>query len=155
MKEIKEEIKREVIDTHIRYEAFDGTQFLEKEECEKYENSALGAVLKRIQTFTIASDGGGGMINPFDDSDENLFMCVVPRTQEDIDTLNHFWVFRGCVKPDEVPFTDKYIGVPLLLGYRFVDSSCINLDWCWYFNLNDVINKMTGGTFKLVENNEK
>ena len=153
MKEIKEEIKREVIDTHIRYEAFDGTQFLEKEECEKYENSALGAVLKRIQAFTIASDNGGGMINPFDDSDDNLFMCVVPEIPSDIDTLNHLFAFRSGTKASDVPFTDKHIGTPLLIGYRL--CSYTSLDWCWYFNLNDIINKMTGGTFKLVENNEK
>ena len=152
MKEIKEEVKREVVDTHIYYEAFDGTQFTQKTECEKYENCALGAVLKRIQTFIIASDNGGDMINPFDESDENLFMCVVPKTQSDIDTLNHLFAFRG-MKASEVPFTDKYIDVPLLIGYRLCDYT--TLDWCWYYNLNEVINKMTGGTLKLVENNEK
>lgn len=154
MKEIRKEVKREVVDVYVRYEAFDGTQFPEKEECEKYENSALGAVMKRMQAFTVASNiNSEHTINPFDD--DNLYMCVVPKTPSDIDTLNHFWVFRECTKLSDVPFTDKHIGIPLLIGYRFTDNSCCNLDWCWYHNLNVVIDTMTGGKFKLVENNEK
>ena len=153
MKEVKEEVKREVVDVHVHYEAFDGTQFTQKEECEKYENGALGAVLKRIQTFTIASDNGSDMINPFDESDgDNLFMCVVPKTQSDVDALNHLFAFRPGMKASDVPFADKYIGVPLLIGYRL--CSYTSLDWCWYYNINEVINTMTAGKFKLVENNE-
>ena len=54
MKEIKEEIKREVVDTHIYYEATDGTRFNDAEECRKYEASALGMLRSKIAKMAVS-----------------------------------------------------------------------------------------------------
>jgi len=40
MKEIRKEIKKELIETQIQYEAIDGTVFQNVEECRKYETTA-------------------------------------------------------------------------------------------------------------------
>jgi hypothetical protein len=48
MKEIREEIKREITDIHTYYEALDGTRFQNPGECQKYEESALGVVRGNI-----------------------------------------------------------------------------------------------------------
>ena len=49
MKEIKTE--RTVYD--ISYEAVDGTSFTNKEECEKYDNSALGVLRGKVKEFAV------------------------------------------------------------------------------------------------------
>ena len=50
MKEIKEEFKKEVVDTHIYYEADDGTRFDSKEECSKYEDTVFCVLMARAKS---------------------------------------------------------------------------------------------------------
>ena len=46
MKEIKKQIQR--TETIIRYEAVDGTIFPNREECERYESTALGVLMGKL-----------------------------------------------------------------------------------------------------------
>lgn len=66
-----------------KWEAFDGTKFTNKEECQKYENSAYGMLLskypnhKRIVEYDLFKVG----------SEEYYFDIVYISSQKDIDTL--------------------------------------------------------------------
>lgn len=56
MKEIKEEIKREVTDVHTYYEALDGTRFRNEEECKKYENTALCIAKAKVKSLIVTQE---------------------------------------------------------------------------------------------------
>jgi hypothetical protein len=150
MKEVKEEIKREVVDTHIHYEAIDGTVFNDKEECQKYENSAIGVLLGKTVAFTVAHDGDGTSVNPFNDNDDNNYKVLLPQSQEDIDVLNQLHLFpRNCEDYPNPKFTKEHIGKLILMGYRIYDNA---LDWTWFYELDKVINTMTAGKYVLTPN---
>ena len=51
MKEVTIETQR--VETHVLYEAVDGTRFCSKEECEKYENSAKGVLRGKLKALIV------------------------------------------------------------------------------------------------------
>ena len=150
MKEVKEEIKREIVDTHIHYEATDGTIFNDKEECVKYENSAVGVLMARTETFCVARDDSDGTINPLDDGGENNYRLLLPQGPEDIDTLNQLYIMPRTGVSKQTLFTDEHIGKLILMGYRLYDNS--GLEWSWFHELDKIIDTMTAGKYKLTPN---
>ena len=145
MKEVKEEIKKEVVDVHTYYEAVDGTKFINKEECVKYEDTVCCVLMARAKAFAIATEEEHS-INPFNEGDDNNYIMLLPQKQEDIDTLNQLYVLpREGVSA--VPcFTKEHIGKPILMGYRTYEN---NLEWSWFHDMQKAIDVMTGGKFEL------
>ena len=47
------EVTKEKVQKYTVYEALDGTEFHDKAECEKYEESAKGVVKARIAKLTV------------------------------------------------------------------------------------------------------
>ena len=86
MKEIKEEIKREVVDTHIYYEAIDGTRFVSKDECEKYEASANCVLKSRLKKLEVYRTNEWEL---FRGDEENVVIALRPTSQADVDTIMH------------------------------------------------------------------
>lgn len=148
MKEVKEEIKREIVDTHIHYEAVDGTIFTDREECQKYEESAVGVLLGKTAAFTVAHDSDGNAINPFDDGDDNNYKLLLPQSQKDIDVLNQLYIMPRGNTSKEIWFKEEHIGKLILMGYRIYDK---NLDWTWFHELDKVIDTMTAGKYVLTK----
>lgn len=145
MKEIKEEIKKEVVDVITYYEAIDGTRFINKDECVKYEDTVFCVLMARAKAFAIATEEEQS-INPFDDGSEADYIMLLPQKQEDIDTLNQLYVLPRKAASAEPYFTKEHIGKPILMGYRTYDN---NLEWSWFFDMQKVINVMTNGKFEL------
>jgi len=152
MKEIKttkQEVK-EIIE--ITYEAIDGTIFVSKEECEKYEKSAVGVLMGKTAKFTIATDIDTDVI---DGSDENKYKCVVPKTQEDIDVLNQIWkCFSGRTR-ETLAFDEEDINTPIIIGYRFSYNNSAEFDWVWFHKLKTFIDEVTDEEFRLEKNQKK
>lgn len=142
MKEIRKEAKREVIDVTISYEAVDGTLFISKDECIKYENSAFGVLMGRTKEFTIQE---GDSTNPFDDSGENEFKMLKPRNKEDIDVINQLFLLprNGEAAPR---FTDVHIGKLILMGWRI---TCRELEWTWFYDMEVAIASLTNNLYNL------
>lgn len=145
MKEIEEKIKKEVVDTHIYYEADDGTRFNSKEECSKYEDTVFCVLMARAKSFVIATDKEQS-INPFDECDDSNFITLLPQKSEDIDILNQLYVLPRSGVSKEPYFTEEHIGKPILMGYRTYDDK---LEWTWFFDMQKAIDVMTGGKFEL------
>ena len=145
MKEVKEEIKKEVVDVNIYYEAIDGTKFTNKEECVKYEDTVCCVLIARAKSFTIATEEEQP-INPFDDGGESNYMMLLPQKQEDIDILNQLYVLPRKAASAELYFTKEHIEKPILMGYRTYEN---NLEWSWFNDMQKVINVMTNGKFEL------
>lgn len=143
MKEIKKEIKREIVDIHTSYEAADGTIFTDKKECEKYENSAAAMLLAKLVECEVARQMDTDW---FDDSGDNEYRTVLPTTQEHIDTLNQlFFIYNGRDKHEQ-KFSKKDIGRFVLVGYRLYKDA---LDWVWFYKFDYMVEQMTGGKYKI------
>ena len=145
MKEVKEEIKREVVDVNTYYEAIDGTKFTNKEECVKYEDTVCCVLMARAKAFAIATEEEQS-INPFNEGDDNNYIMLLPQKKEDIDTLNQLYVLPRKEVSAAPYFTDEHIGKPILMGYRTYDDG---LEWSWFFDMQKTIDTMTGGKFEL------
>ena len=145
MKEVKKEVKREVVDVNTYYEAIDGTRFINKEECVKYEDTVCCVLIARAKSFAIATEEEQS-INPFDEGGENQYIMLLPQKQEDIDTLNQLYVLPRSGVSKEPYFTKEHIGKLILMGFRTYDNG---LEWSWFNEMDKVINTMTGGKYEL------
>lgn len=150
MERIEEVIERTVKDTHISYKAIDGTIFTNEDECRRYEETAeaiLLSKLKEIQINEISCD------DLFESSGEGIYRIIVPATQEHINTLNQLWKLNGGASREELIFDKSYINTVILVGIRFCEN--YKIDWIWFWKLNDVINNITKGKYKIQRINNK
>ena len=152
MKEIKEEIKREITDTHIHYEAVDGTRFTSQSECEKYENTAIGVLMARVKEFMIADEetADGDWL---EDGSDNLHKTLVPKTLRDIDTLNQLWFLFGGKSKQEPMFSKEDLNTVIIMGYRWYKEG--EFDWVWFYKFNEIVNDMTNGKYQLALKEKK
>lgn len=86
MKEIKEE--RKAFD--IKYEAIDGTIFYNKEECEKYDNSAKAVIRAKFKKLVLAERNEYNLFNVGNDED-TVYVVKMPKAQ-DADTVKQLYV---------------------------------------------------------------
>lgn len=144
MKVIKEEYT--VTQTKTYYRSEDGELFEDKEQCEKYEKTAEFILLNKIKEFELSRDFSTDWLEC---SDENKYRTLCPMTDREIDTLNHLWkMYGGSNKDDSCPlrFSKKDIGCLILMGIRFERN---NVDWIWFYNLNEIITEISIDQFEL------
>lgn len=84
MKEIKEEIKREIKETLTFFEAVDGTRFQDKEECRKYEDTARCILRTRLKELEVWRGNEWDLLKGCDDHD---VIALQLQSQEDVDTV--------------------------------------------------------------------
>ena len=90
MKEVKEEIKREVVDIHTYYEAIDGSKFTNADACKEYEDTAKCVIKSKVNKLKVgeaadAWDLMGGM-------DEHEVVALKPTNQTELDNLKQFFL---------------------------------------------------------------
>lgn len=93
MKQIKEEVVRQVKDTVIQYQATDGTLFSDSEECLKYENSAKGVLRGRVARLFV-----GERVNEWDcigGCDDHDIVGVSIPEESDIATILQFYYLEN------------------------------------------------------------
>lgn len=147
MKEIKKEIIRK--EYTYQYEAFDGTQFDLKEECEKYEKSAEGVLKLKFQKLIVAKDNAWDLMRGYDDND---VIGIKLTKKEDKDTvLQLFFLLNPYYTKDELSDTAK----TRLEQYKsYIDEAFenkdillmgINCEGEYYFigTRNEIVNKLT------------
>lgn len=142
----KIEKKREVVTTtiDISYKAIDGTIFSNEDECRRYEETSEAILLGRladIQIKEICCD------DLFESSGEGVYRVVVPRIEEDINTLNQLWKLNGGAARKELFFDKDDLQKVILVGIRFATND--KIDWIWFWKCNDVINNITDGKYVL------
>ena len=89
MKEIKKE--RTTTQTYYEYEALDGTIFSDKEECHKYDKSALGVLNYKVSLLKV----GKKDMNCWDlcyGYEDNKCFALKPVNKEDIDTILQWYI---------------------------------------------------------------
>lgn len=130
------------------YQAFDGTDFKDSEECQKYEESAYGVIASKLMECVVKENVD---VSEFDMGDENVYHTIVPRTKEHIDLINQiYFMFNGRDKIEPL-CTESDIDTPILWGFR----TCSNvIDWAWFYKLNNFIEKVTNNKFVVYEKNK-
>ena len=137
---IKDTKEKTIKETYQVYIAEDGTEFLSEEECFKYESSAAAMLLAKLNSIELARDYNTDWMC---ESDENNYRTVVPRCEDDINTLNHLWFMHGG-KGKKAMFSAKNIGDVIMVGWRECDSK---VDWVWFNNINTIIKDITNNYY--------
>lgn len=119
--EIKDKVKK--IEQHYQvFVAYDGTEFTDMDECEVYEESAVCALHARIKDMGILRTEGG---NVLPHSTEEVVEIVVPKSEDDIQTINHYIkAKRGALGN---PLTKAAIGKHIALWSNIYDTENV---WC-------------------------
>lgn len=148
MKEIKEELKREVVDTYIHWEAVDGTVFEQKEECEKYEKSALGMLRGKINKLIVGkADNAWDLMGGNEDSS---VVAILLAKEKDADTFLQ-WLYLECswLLNDTMKERKEEIETTVRDAYNSKDVILmgINYDGDYYFinsrkNIIDNLNRL-------------
>ena len=142
----KVEKKREVVTTtiDISYKAIDGTMFSNEDECRRYEETSEAILLGRLADIQIKEVCCDDL---FESGGEGVYRVVVPRVEEDINTLNQLWKLNGGATRKELFFDKGDLKKVILVGIRFATND--KIDWIWFWKFNDVINNITDGKYVL------
>ena len=85
------EVTKEKVQKYTMYEALDGTEFNDKAECEKYEESAKGVIRARIAKLIV------GKANEWDllaGSDEHDIIGIKMQNERDIEYVKQFLIME-------------------------------------------------------------
>ena len=139
---IKEDASR------IVYEAIDGQLFDSKEECEKYEKSAMGVLKGRFKKLIVGIHNAWDLLRGYDDNEVYILKL---KNQQDADTVwqlfyleNPYYLERNRKDRDEyIEKWEKWTENALQEGNFLLMG--INCDDCLYF-LGDVYSIINGIT---------
>ena len=84
------EITKETSTKYTVYQAVDGTEFTQKEECVKYEISTLLALRRKIRPIGIPQD----VLMLMGGYDDHQVIAVKPQTKADVDTILQWYYFE-------------------------------------------------------------
>lgn len=99
------EVTKEKIQKYTMYEALDGTEFHDKAECQKYEESAKGVIRARIAKLIV---GRGNEWELLAGSDDHEIIGIKMQTGRDLECVKQFllmecsWYNNNTVKRDEI-----------------------------------------------------
>lgn len=155
MKEKIKEVKREIVESYTYYEATDGTVFDCKEECRKYENSALGVLRGRVSKLIVSEKTNAwDLMGGYDDND---VVAVAMSKEEDINTiLQMLYLEVPHLTSEGFESRRKEIEATILKAYEEKDVILlgINCDNEYYFinSRNNIINKLMSLDKKVTKN---
>ena len=78
-------LEKDLITKYTVFQAVDGTEFSQKEECEKYEESALGVLRGKIKKLTVCEpQDAWTLMGGYDD---HKVIAIKAQTEDDIDII--------------------------------------------------------------------
>lgn len=125
MREVKE---TKTIEEIRGYEANDGTFFRSREECEKYENSALGILKERVKQYIIGESTIYGILNEGCD-DCGVDIYNIPDS-EAAQTIAQYIAIETKEKP---VLLDEYIGKELMVFWSY------DREYAWWNTIDGVV----------------
>lgn len=78
-------LEKDLITKYTVFQAVDGTEFSQKEECEKYEESALGVLRGKIKKFVVCEPKDAWTL--MGGYDDHQVIAIKPLIESDIDTI--------------------------------------------------------------------
>lgn len=91
MKEITKE--RTVTEKYTLYEAFDGQEFTDKKECQKYEESALGVARGKVYNLFVSTGNDAWAL--MGGNEDHEIVAVKFENPTDVDTFLQ-WLYLEC-----------------------------------------------------------
>lgn len=135
MKEIK---RTRTIEEVTGYEAEDGAWFYSKEECEKYEQSALFVLTKAVQEFRIMLTDEDGLFG-VGNCDVDIEIFDVP-TEKEYELICRYIKLRGSDPKPKLPSTE-FIGKQMVVWWDYDNYDAICLDFDSYLEQRRLIFK--------------
>lgn len=89
MKEIVKE--KPMVQKITMFAANDGTEFFDREECRKYEESALGVLRSKIANLIVGKGNAWEVLGGYDDND---LVAIKMEKPEDLDTVKQFFLME-------------------------------------------------------------
>lgn len=96
------EVRKETVTPYTVYEAVDGTEFRDRAECERYENSARGVLRGKLKKITL--DDTHNCWDLMGGEENYVCLALAPKTQEDVNVilqnyyLDNTWVLANDYK---------------------------------------------------------
>lgn len=146
-------VQKQIEETHYRtaYVAYDGTEFECKEDCLRYEKSAVGVLRMRIQPIVIRDTIEDILFNC--GSCENTVLVLLPTKKEHLDDIRHLMACYGCSESYVRQLTDDYLGQVLTLTIGYAGEGA------WFDSLECICNRAVGPDYevslKLKKNTKK
>lgn len=145
------EITKELTTKYTVYQAVDGTEFSQKEECVKYEKSALGVLRGKIKKLTICEPQDAWML--MGGYDDHQVIAVKPQTETDVDTiLQWYYLEHPYILEDYRETERKRLEDVIMEAWKNDDVVLfgINCEKEYYFinSRQNIINNLTSLTQK-------
>ena len=121
------------------YVAADGTEFDDRDECAKYDKSAVGVLKGRVKAMAIKDANEEDIFNC--GNSENRVLVCIPKNQADIDDIKQLIFATG----GNASYADKVDGCinKVVLVFFCYD------DYIYIDTLDDVVFRATDGKYKL------
>lgn len=110
------------------YEALDGTFFRSAEECEKYEESAVGIIKARAKEYLIGETTIYGLLN--EGSDECGVEIYNIADKDAAATISQL-IYIKCGERDTCS-VDEYIGKELIIFWSYDE------DYAWFYTIDSL-----------------
>lgn len=133
--------KIEVKSIREEYVAFDGTKFGDKDQCIAFEQSAYGMLKFRLVQMAVTQTDECSLFKGAG-SDENQAFVVIPKTDDEVKTLQQLVYMKAYGDEYRKKFAEKCaVGKPLVVGISYED------DGLWIVDLDELVRDATGGLF--------
>lgn len=129
---MKEVVKQENVNKTV-YQAIDGTEFTIKEECRKYEDTALACINTRYRKLVVHTSDEYTLFNA--GSSDNIVEVVNLQSGKDVDVVFQMWLYYNSYSSKDTDRCDKYLNKlikcsengHLFFVYRGYEDDCFDL----------------------------
>ena len=134
------EVTKEKVQKYTVYEALDGTEFHDKAECEKYEQSALGVIRARIAKLTVGKENAWNLLAG---CDEHEVIGIKMQNGRDLEYVKQFFMME-CSWYGEVRTKEILDVIEKAYDYDDIVLFGINCDgdYYWINNLQNIIDNL-------------
>lgn len=134
------EVTKEKVQKYIVYEALDGTEFNDKAECQKYEESAKGVIRARIAKLTVGKATAWDLLAG---SDDNEVVGIKMQNGRDLEYVKQFFMME-CSWYGEVRTKEIFDVIEKAYDDNDIVLFGINCDgdYYWINALQNIVNNL-------------
>lgn len=134
------EVVKEEVQKYTVYEALDGTQFSDRAECQKYEESAKGVIRARIAKLTVGKENEWNLLAG---SDDHEVIGIKMQTDRDVEYVKQFFMME-CSWYGEVRTKEIFDVIEKAYDNNDIVLFGINCDeeYYWINALQNIVNNL-------------
>lgn len=116
------------------YVAADGTEFNDKEECRKYDESALGVLKGRVKKLATKVSNEADLLGSGNGDDESW--VIIPKSADEVALIRQLLSLMG-MKAEHTEFLESQIGKVIWLTQSY------DQDYMWFDTLESLTKRVT------------